>query len=117
MHLNSVIQVFVNQFCPNVQVVSDFFQINPQNQSEINYVTGQRTQTNNLILFQKSDVKRPNVSGNAWKAEWTFEKLMETLTFLQEQLDKMNPSDDELLSMVKSRHLQQPSEEIGRAHV
>lgn len=29
---------------------------------------------------------------------------------LQEQLDKLNPSDDELLSMVKSRHLQQPSE-------
>lgn len=29
---------------------------------------------------------------------------------LQEQLDKLEPSDDELLSMVKSRHLQQPSE-------
>lgn len=29
---------------------------------------------------------------------------------LQEQLDKLNPSDDELLSMVKSRHLQHPSE-------
>lgn len=29
---------------------------------------------------------------------------------IQEQLDKLNPSDDELLSMVKSRHLQQPSE-------
>lgn len=29
---------------------------------------------------------------------------------LQEQLDKLNPSDDELLSMVKSRYLQHPSE-------
>lgn len=29
---------------------------------------------------------------------------------LQEQLDELSPSDDELLSMVKSRHLQQPSE-------
>lgn len=29
---------------------------------------------------------------------------------LQEQLDKLNPTDDELLSMVKSRHLQHPSE-------
>lgn len=28
----------------------------------------------------------------------------------QEQLDKLSPSDDELLSMVKSRHLQHPSE-------
>lgn len=31
-------------------------------------------------------------------------------SLLQEQLDKLNPSDNELLSMVKSRHLQQPSE-------
>lgn len=29
---------------------------------------------------------------------------------IQESLDKLQPSDDELLSMVKSRHLQQPSE-------
>lgn len=29
---------------------------------------------------------------------------------IQESLDKLNPSDDELLSMVKSRHLQHPSE-------
>lgn len=29
---------------------------------------------------------------------------------IQEALDKLNPSDDELLSMVKSRHLQHPSE-------
>lgn len=29
---------------------------------------------------------------------------------LQEQLDKLNPTDDDLLSMVKSRHLQHPSE-------
>lgn len=48
----------------------------------INYVTGEPTQVDNLILFQKSDVKRPNVSGNAWKAEWTFDKLMETLNIL-----------------------------------
>lgn len=31
-------------------------------------------------------------------------------SFIQESLDKLEPSDDELLSMVKSRHLQQPSE-------
>ena len=29
---------------------------------------------------------------------------------LQEQLDQLNPTDDELLPMVKSRHLQHPSE-------
>lgn len=31
-------------------------------------------------------------------------------SLLQEHLDKLDPSDDELLSMVKSRHLQHPSE-------
>lgn len=31
-------------------------------------------------------------------------------SLLQEQLDKLSPSDDELLSMIKSRHLQHPSE-------
>ena len=82
MHLTDVLNLFVNQFCAGVQVVSDFFQINPQNTSNINYVTGSETLVNNLILFQKSDVKRPNASGNAWKAEWTFEKLMETLNIM-----------------------------------
>ena len=82
MHLTDVLNLFVSQFCADVQVVSDFFQINPQNPSEINYVTGLKSQVNNLILFQKSDVKRPNATGNAWKAEWTFEKLMETLNIL-----------------------------------
>ena len=36
MHLTDVLNLFINQFCPNVQVVSDFFQINPQNSSSIN---------------------------------------------------------------------------------
>lgn len=82
MLLNDVIKLFVNKFCAGVTVVSDFFQINPQNASSINYVTGAKSLVDNLVLFQKSDVKRPNVSGNAWKAEWTFEKLMETLTII-----------------------------------
>ena len=78
--LKDVLQLFVTQkFCPGIQVVSDFFQINPQNPSNVNYVTGAFTQTNNLVLFQKSDVKRANAYGNATKAEWTFEKLIEML--------------------------------------
>lgn len=82
MHLTDVLNVFKTKFCPSLTVVSDFFQINPQNPSSVNYVTGLASEVMNLILFQKSDVKRPNVSGNAWKAEWTFEKLMQALNFM-----------------------------------
>lgn len=81
-HLKDVLEKFVSTFCGGFTVVSDFFQINPQNPSAINYVTGEVTQVANLILFQKSDVKRPTAYNNATKAEWTFEKLMETLNFM-----------------------------------
>ena len=77
--LSDVINLFKTKFCPDLNVVSDFFQINPENASNINYVTGQATQTNNIVLFQKSDVKRPNATGNASKMEMTFEQLTKML--------------------------------------
>lgn len=80
--LNPFIEYFVNQFCPDLNVVSDFFQINPENPSIINYVTGQTTEVDKLVLFQKADVKRPDALNNSTKAEWTFEKLIETLNFM-----------------------------------
>lgn len=80
--MSDALELFVSKFCGGLTVVSDFFQINPENATDINYVTGERSQVDKLVLFQKSDVKRPNVSGNAFKAEWTFEKLTETLTTL-----------------------------------
>ena len=82
MKLNDVIVKFINKFCPSMVVVSDFFQINPENPSPLNYVTNEISLVENLILFQKSDVKRPTSTGNATKAEWTFEKLIETLNKL-----------------------------------
>ena len=82
MELNKIIQLFINQFCAGVQVVSDFFQINPDNATTTNYVTNKRSNVDTLVLFQKSDVKRPNASGNASKAEWTLEKLLETLKIM-----------------------------------
>ena len=77
--LSDVIKLFKDQFCPTLNIVSDFLQINPENVSNINYVTGLTTEVNNLVLFQKSDVKRPNVSGNASKLEMTFEQLTKML--------------------------------------
>ena len=83
LHLEDVLTVLLNNICDNqLTVVSDFFQINPQNPSVTNYVTGLISQVNHLILFQKTDVKRPTTTGNANKAIWTFEKLIETLNFM-----------------------------------
>jgi hypothetical protein len=77
--LSEALQMFVNKLCPSLTVKSNFFQINPDIVSTVNYVTGQPTYTNQLILFQKSDVKRPNSTGNATKAVLTMEKLIKIL--------------------------------------
>lgn len=78
MPLGDVLTLFVNTFCSGYTVVSDFFQINPDVPSAINYVTGQPSKVNNLTLFQKSDVKRPNAT-NATKAKQTWEKMVVAL--------------------------------------
>ena len=79
---NSAIVEMVKSACPTLVVKSDFFQINPDNATTTNYVTNKRSNVDTLVLFQKSDVKRPNASGNANKAEWTLEKLLETLKIM-----------------------------------
>lgn len=45
--------------CPDLTLKSDFFQWNPDNVSIDNYATGEASNVLNLIIFQKSDVKRP----------------------------------------------------------
>lgn len=79
MSLTDVINLFVSRFCGGFTFVSNFFQINPDIPSAINYVTGQRSKTRFLTLFQKSDVKRSTATGNATKANLSFEKLIEFL--------------------------------------
>lgn len=44
-----------------------------------NYVTGQKSKVDNLILFQKSDIKRPNGSGNASISNISLEKLVKDI--------------------------------------
>lgn len=79
MPLESVINAFLNDYCPGLTLKSDFFQFNPDNASTINYVTNAESKVRNIMIFQKSDIKRPNASGSASRAEWTWEKLMTTL--------------------------------------
>lgn len=60
----------------------------------------------NMLLHAADLAKRAGVS----TAQRFMDSKSPRSSSLQEQLDKLNPSDDELLSMVKSRHLQHPSE-------
>lgn len=78
MSLGEVLPYFINKFC-QLTFKSDFFQINPVNISNINYVTGLATLVDDILIFQKSDVKRPNSSDNARNAKFTLGKLIEGL--------------------------------------
>lgn len=76
MKLKSVFESLLNESCPDLILKSNFFQWNPDIETNINYVTAQASEVSNLILFQKSDIKRPNVSGNATIANTTFEQML-----------------------------------------
>lgn len=66
-------------FGVNITLVSDFFQWNPENVTVINYITNEINDYTNLILFQKSDVKRPDSSNNATVANVNFKDLLEKI--------------------------------------
>lgn len=75
-NLYSVLDKLLKKNCPDLKIVSDFFQWNPENESEINYVTGLPSKITNLKLFQKSDIKRPNATNPATKQDISFIKLL-----------------------------------------
>jgi hypothetical protein len=58
MKLYDVMNALLQAMCPGLTLKSDFFQWNPD-VSTTNYATGEDSKVLNLILFQKSDVKRP----------------------------------------------------------
>jgi hypothetical protein len=79
MSLKDILEAFANHFCPGMTVKSEFFQINPDVVTAVNYVTGAASKVRNIRVYQKSDVKRPTVSGNATIAATSFEKFMDYL--------------------------------------
>lgn len=52
--LGTIAQLFIDQCDTEKICISDFFQINPENPSSINYVTGQDTLTNDIRFIQRS---------------------------------------------------------------
>lgn len=79
--LENVLTRLISNTC-GFPIKSDFFQINPENESNINYVTNNQSTTNNIVVFQKSDVKRPLDFNAAIRGETTFNDFMEMLNFL-----------------------------------
>lgn len=77
-----VLTFLVNNTCDKItQIVSDFFQINPLNVSDINYVTGEVNPYTEMTVSAKSDIKSPIPSNNATEAKITFKKFFEQLQF------------------------------------
>lgn len=78
-HFSDVLIQILRGACPLLTLKSDFFQINPENPSSINYVTGKDSTVKDIVIFQKSDVKRPSATGNANKLEISLESILEVI--------------------------------------
>lgn len=76
--LTQVLQVQANT-C-GLTVVSDLLNINPPGTAPSNDVYAQKANVADLIIFQRSDVKNPDASQNATKAEMTLKQILEGLT-------------------------------------
>src|SRR5690606_15447379 len=79
--LNDLLQYFAQEVF-NLAIKSDFFQINPDNPSNINYVTGEPTQPAHLLIAQVTDVQRPTSSAGATIANVTWEDIWNDLVTL-----------------------------------
>lgn len=77
--LNSVISYAFNHCCPGLTVKSEFFQINPDVVTSTNYVTGELSFVDKIVLFQKSDVKRPWASEHTTVGTFTTDELLQWL--------------------------------------
>lgn len=78
MLVNHLLEEMVGKFCEGLKVKSNFLGIGVE-PDPINYVTGSKSKVLDLMLFQKSDIKRPNSASVATRAKWTFEKLINML--------------------------------------
>lgn len=79
MNLKDVFTALLQVICPQLTLESDFFQWNPTTISNINYVTDEISKVRNLVLFQKTDVKRPSATNNASSATTNFNDLLKDI--------------------------------------
>lgn len=79
MKLQDIFESWLNEYCPTLSIRSNFFQWNAISPTNINYVTGEVSDVSNLILFQRSDVKRPQATANATMATSTIKAILDDL--------------------------------------
>lgn len=78
--LSDGLEYILGEICPGVAgVISDFFQINPENIATNNYVTGEPNVYVDPHIHQIADVKNPNATQASSRAEITFSGLMSDL--------------------------------------
>lgn len=81
---NDLIEWAIGKCDPSLTVKSDFLQINPTVVSSDNYVTGLPSFVDDIMIFQKSDVKRPFATNKATRGMFTPNKM---LTWLLEMFN------------------------------
>jgi len=79
-YLNDIIEYFLTSFCPEYQIVSNFFGINPDgtNPNNVPY-TKALAFMQELMVFAKGDVIRPNADENNRILNLTWKQLLENL--------------------------------------
>lgn len=87
MKLKDIFVELLTLVCPGLTLKSDFFQWNPDNVSTINYKTGLESTVLNLILFQKSDVKRPPSASDIANGFAADDAATDATTDLDDRLD------------------------------
>lgn len=81
--LSDVLDFLASQTCSRINgVVSDFFQINPQNSNPINYVTGEVNPYTQITIGMKVDLKEPTPGALATSGIISFKELMRILNTL-----------------------------------
>lgn len=103
LRLSSILSVLCSQI--NLTPVSDFFNINsadPAN-ATTNYVTGEASTTANIVLFQKSDVKRPGAENNATIFNMSLKDLLEWLVTMFNARYDINDDDQLIIEHVSRK--------------
>jgi hypothetical protein len=83
LKFEDMLNYVATQTCPRINgIVSDFFQINPENTSAINYFTGAWNRYTQMVVSAKSDIWQPAATNPA-TVEWAiFTQTMIELQYL-----------------------------------
>ena len=88
--VNDILEMALAHCDPTLTIKSNFLQLNPFVISATNYVTGEPTFTDNLLIYQKSDIKRAWAPDKAVQGTFTTAEIigwLNTMTKLRYRID------------------------------